>query len=296
MVSFKALPGAFGVEIEGLDLSKPVSDAEMKAVLAIFYRHQFIVMRGQSMSFEQFDAVTKCFGHQKPHFLDHLRMRGHPAILMLSNVFEGNRQLGVFEGAAFWHTDVAYEDPPNSATIVYSITVPEGGAPTQICDMFSAYDALSDAVKRRIDDLSVIHHYGNRADMDENSRTSSERLTDEQKQKVTNVFHPLVKRHPASGRKSLYGVAGSSFGIVGMPDDEALALLDELKVHALRPQFITEHDYEIGDVAAWDTYSTLHKAPLTDRVQSGDARARELWRVSVTGASPLFEAGELHAA
>jgi taurine dioxygenase len=214
-------------------------------------------------------------------------MRGHPAILMLSNVFENGRPIGIYEGAAFWHTDVAYRDPPNSATIVYSIECPRGGCPTHFADTFSAYDALSESMKKRIDDLVVLHHYGNRADMDENSRTSAERLTPEQKKRITNVFHPLVQRHPITGRKSLYGVAGSSFGIVGMPDDEALALLDELMEHATQPRFVTSYDYGVGDVAAWDTYSTLHKATLHDPATTPETR-RLLWRVSVTGKAPIY--------
>ncbi len=288
MLSVQRLPGAFGVEITGLDLSKPMDDKTQREFFDVFHASQVIVLRGQSLEFEQFDRLTQCFGRQDPHFLDHLRMRGHPAILMLSNIFEDGKPIGVFEGAAFWHTDVAYRDPPNSATIVYAIECPRGGCPTNFADTFSAYDALSDAMKKRIDDMVVLHHYGNRADMDENSRTSAERLTPEQKMQVKNVFHPLVKRHPVTGRKSLYGVAGSSFGIVGMPDDEAVDLLDELKEHATKPRFVTQYNYSIGDVAAWDTYSTLHMATLQDPATTPETR-RLLWRVSVTGKAPVYE-------
>lgn len=215
-------------------------------------------------------------------------MDGHPAILLLSNIHEGTRQIGIHEGACFWHTDVAYEDPPNSATIVYSIQRPRtGGTPTYLADMFSAYDALPQSMKRRIDGLKVLHHYGNRYDTMEGSPTAAERLTPEQKARVSNVYHPLVMTHPHTGRRSLYGVAGSSFGIVGMPDDEAFDLLHELAQHATQKEFTTAFDYEPGDVACWDTYSTLHKAPAQKPVQRDDPQARLLWRVSVTGASPL---------
>ncbi len=293
MVTFKALPGAFGVEITDINLAT-ASDDEMRDLLRIFHRHQLIVVRNQELEFEEYDALTKKFGNQRPHFLDHLRMRGHPAILMLSNIFEDGRQIGVFEGACFWHTDVAYEDPANSSTVVYSIQKPEGGCPTNFCDTFSAYDALPEKTKRRIDDLTVIHHYGNRANTVEGTPTAAETLTEDQKKRVSNVTHPLVKRHPITGRKSLYGIAGSSFGIVGMPDDEAIALLEELAAHALQPRFITSYDYEPGDLAAWDTYSTLHKATLMQRASAEDPHARVLWRVSVTGESPLFPAEETY--
>jgi taurine dioxygenase len=288
MVSFRRLPGPFGVEVGDIDLSRPLADAEAREFVSEFYRHQLVVVRGQQIPFENFDRLTRQFGTQRPHFLDHLRMRGHPAILMLSNIFEDGRQTGIYEGACFWHTDVAYEDPPNSATIVYSIEVPKDRiAPTYVSDMFAAYDALPETTKRRIDGLNVLHHYGNRDDQVEGSPTAAERLTEDQKKRVANVFHPLVIRHPVTGRRSLYGVAGSSFGIVGMPDDEALGLLRELAQHATRDEFTTAVEYGPGDLAAWDTYSTLHKAPVVPKAVAGDPHARLLWRVSVTGISPL---------
>jgi taurine dioxygenase len=215
-------------------------------------------------------------------------MQGHPAILMLSNIHENGQQIGVYEGACFWHTDVAYEDPPNSASIVYALEVPrDREAPTYVADAFAAYDALTERTKKRIDDLVVVHHYGNRDDMVEGSPTAAETLTEDQKRRVSVVYHPLVMRHPVTGRKSLYGVAGSSFGIVGMADGEAVDLLGELAAHATQPRFTTSYNYAPGDVAAWDTYSTLHKAPVMPRAVRGDAHARLLWRVSVTGLSPL---------
>jgi taurine dioxygenase len=281
------LPGALGVEIAGIDLSQPMSDEETREFLDIYFNYQLIRLRGQRLSFEQFDALTKVFGDQRPHFLDHLRMKGHPAILMLSNVFEDGKPIGVFEGAAFWHTDVAYEDPPNSSTVVYGVEFPEGGCPTYFADMYTAYDDLAQSMKERIDDLQVVHHYGNRWDMDEDSRTSAERLTPEQKTNVQNVIHPLVRNHHITGRKALYGVCGSAFHIVGMPDDEAIDLLDELAHHAIQAKYQTEMEVEVGDVGAWDTFATLHKATLQDPAV-GDTDRRLLWRVSVSGKPPIF--------
>ena len=296
-VSFRPLPGAFGAEILDVDLSGDQPEAVMREIVSIFYDHQFVAIRGQALKLSEFDSFSRCFGDQRPHFLDHLRMDGHPAILMLSNIYEGDRQIGIYEGACFWHTDVAYEDPPNSATIVYAIDTPKTqAAPTYLADMFRAYETLPETTKRRIDDLVVLHHYGNRYDTQEGSPTAAERLTDDQKRRVSNVYHPLVMAHPVTGRRALYGVAGSSFGIVGMPDDEASDLLHELAEHATRPEFTTAYDYEPGDVACWDTYSTLHKAPAQKPARHGDPHARMLWRVSVTGLSPLLAPHQEQAA
>lgn len=298
MVGYKGFTeGSFGIEITDINL-QTASDDEIRELLRLFYRHQVVLARGQDLSFERFDELTKKFGHQHPHFLDHLRMRGHPAILMLSNIQEDGRQIGVYEGACFWHTDVAYLDPPNSTTMVYSVKKPLGGCPTRFADCFAAYDTLPEAMKQRIDDLVCVHHYGNRDygrdPGGSNSDNEAETMTEDQKKKVSNVYHPLVKRHPVTGRKSLYSVAGTSWGIVGMPDDEALPLLRELMEHNLKDEFITQIDYEEGDFAAWDTFSTLHCATRTEKAAPDDPHARILWRVSVNGLSPLLRDDEIY--
>ncbi len=284
MITTQPIEGAFGKEILGVDLSNPSSD-DITEVLRIFHENGLILVRNQEMTLSQFEELALHFGDIKPHFLDHLRLEGHPGILLLSNMYENEKPIGVYDGAAFWHTDVAYEDPPNSSTLVYGVEYPTNGCPTHYATTFEAYDALSGSLKAKIEDLTVLHHYGNRADMDEDSGHSAVKLTDDQKKKVENVFHPLVMKHPVTGRKSLYGVAGSSFGIVGMPDDEAIDLLDELKDHCLQDQFTTTLEIERGDFAAWDTFSTLHMATLQKKA-TGPEDSRLLWRASMVGMPP----------
>ena len=286
-ISTKPLSG-FGMEISGVDLSGQLEPAVMGEILQVFHAHGLIVIPHQEMTFNRYDELTMEFGRQKPHFLDHLRHENHPAILNLSNIFEDGDPIGVYEGAAFWHTDVAYQDPPNSSTVVYSRQWPKGGCPTYFADQMTAYDDLPAKMKETIDSMTVLHHYGNRADTNEESATSAEKLTEEQQNRVENVYHPLVKRHPVTGRKALYGVCGSSFGIVGMPDDEAFDLLEELAAHATKPDYLAEYDFKVGDAGAWDTFSTLHKATVLAPA-TGPSDSRLLWRISVTGLPPMIE-------
>ena len=286
-ISTKPLSG-FGMEISGVDLSGQLEPAVMREILQVFHAHGLIVIPHQEMTFNRYDELTMEFGRQKPHFLDHLRHENHPAILNLSNIFEDGDPIGVYEGAAFWHTDVAYQDPPNSSTVVYSRQWPKGGCPTYFADQMTAYDDLPAKMKETIDSMTVLHHYGNRADTNEESATSAEKLTEEQQNRVENVYHPLVKRHPVTGRKALYGVCGSSFGIVGMPDDEAFDLLEELAAHATKPDYLAEYDFKVGDAGAWDTFSTLHKATVLAPA-TGPSDSRLLWRISVTGLPPMIE-------
>ena len=168
--------------------------------------------------------------------------------------------------------------------MLYSVEVPSKGGNTLFADMYAAYADLPAATKARIEDLVVLHHYGNRDDLDETSRTAASRLSDEQKSKVTWVKHKLVRTHYGTGRKALYAVSGSSFEIEGMPRDEGVALLDELKAHALQDKYRFSYFYDVGDVLLWDDLATLHSATLTD-----PADPRTLWRITVkepAGASP----------
>ncbi len=90
------------------------------------------------------------------------------------------------------------------------------------------------------------------------------------------VRHRIARAHPVTGRKALYAVSGSSFGIEGMPDDEAIALLDELKAHATQPKYLYRLRYNVGDLVIWDNASLLHSATLIDPLDP-----RTLWRITV---------------
>ncbi|MEX2631235.1 MAG: TauD/TfdA family dioxygenase [Tistlia sp.] len=124
----------------------------------------------------------------------------------------------------------------------------------------------------------------------EGSRTSATPLTEEQKRQVRNVYHPLVLPHPATGRKALYAVAGSSFGIVGMEDEAALGLLDELKQHATQERYRYANPYAAGDLVIWDNWATLHSASLIEPA-TGPKDSRLLHRISVKGKPNLEASG-----
>ena len=282
MNAVHSLSGGLGGKILDTDVAALGSDAAIETLLAAFYAHQVIVIPNQTLTPGEFAGFARIFGRPQPHILSHLRHPEHPEILPLSNVFKDGEPTGVYDGAAYWHTDMSYEEEPGAVTLVYSIQAPEQGGETCFADMYRAYETLPEKTKGRIDRLTVLHHYGNRADLEEASRTSAFALTDDQKQQAAKVHHPLVRRHPVTGRKALYAVAGSSFAIVGLPDDEAVTLLDELRAHATQSDFVYRHHYEAGDVVAWDNFSTLHAATLIPPA-TGPRDTRLLHRISVKG-------------
>jgi taurine dioxygenase len=276
MLATRPLSPGFGAEALGVDVSVPLSDSAFAELHSAFFAAQVLLLRRQRLTPAQYLAFARRLGPPEPHVIDQFHHPEAADILILSNVVKDGRPQGLADAGTYFHTDYSYLDEPARATMLYSIESPAVGGNTIFANQYAAYDDLSDAMKRRIGDLVGVHHYGNRNDVDEASRTAASRLTDEQKARMPLITHPIVRTHPVTGRKALYAVSGSSFGIVGMPGDEALALLDELADHATRDQYLLSVSYAPGDLVIWDNASLLHRATLLDPTQ-----ARTLWRITV---------------
>lgn len=277
MMTVTPIGPCMGAEIAGADLSQPLSDAAFGEIREALHRHHVVVLRAQTLQPRQFHAFASRFGPPEPHLLDQFHHPEIADILILSNVQKDGKPTGLADGGTYWHTDYSYFDLPARATLLYSIEVPEVGGDTLFSDQEQAYADLPEATKRRIDGLVTLNLYGNRDDLDPESRTIAYPLSADQKQKrsIAVIRHPLVRRHPHTGRKALYSVSGTSFAIEGMADDEGLALLRELAEHSTQPKYQYRVSYGVGDVVAWDNASVLHSATLTD-----PRYARTLWRVT----------------
>jgi len=268
-------PG-FGAEASGVDVAQPLSESAFRAIEQAFFAAQVLVLRAQQLTATQFLEFARRFGPPEPHVIDQFHHPEHADILILSNVVRDGKPTGLADAGTYFHTDYSYLDVPARATTLYSRQVPGKGGDTLFANQYAAYDDLPEVTKRRIDGLVGLHHYGNRDDVDERSRTVASVLSEEQKQKMSWVRHRIARRHPVTGRKALYAVSGTSFGIEGMPEDEALALLDELKQHATQQKYQLRLKYGVGDVVIWDNASLLHSATLID---PGDPRT--LWRITI---------------
>jgi len=276
MLTLKPLCPGFGLEASGVDLSNPLTDAAFAELERAFFAGQLLVLRGQSLTPAQFVAFAGRFGPPEPHVIDQFHHPDDPNILILSNVKKNGKPTGLQDAGSYFHTDYSYLQVPARATTLYSLMVPKVGGDTLFANQQAAYDDLPDAMKQRIEPLVAIHHYGNRNDTDEQSRTAASPLTAEQKAKMPLITHRIARPHPVTGRKSLYAVSGSSFGIVGMPDQEARALLDELAAHATQPKYRYSLRYRVCDVVVWDNASLLHSATLT-----APDDPRTLWRITI---------------
>jgi taurine dioxygenase len=276
MIAFSPMSPLFGVETADVDLSQPLSDAAFAELERAFYANQILVLRGQRISAAQFLAFARRLGPPQPHVIDQFHHPEDPNILILSNVKKDGKPTGLQDAGSYFHTDYSYLQVPARATTLYSRVVPKVGGDTLFANQQAAYDDLPEAMKRRIEPLLAIHHYGNRNDVDEASRTAASVLSAEQKARMPVITHRIARPHPVTGRKALYAVSGSSFGIVGMPDDEARDLLDELAAFSTQARYQMRVKYGVGDIVVWDNAALLHSATLIDPDD-----ARTLWRITL---------------
>jgi taurine dioxygenase len=250
--------------------------ADFREVWDAFFASQVLVFRSQTFDAGGFLRFARQFGNPEPHVIDQFHHPEHADILILSNVQKDGQPTGLADAGTYFHTDYSYLDVPARATTLYSIQVPKVGGDTLFANQYAAYDGLSRKMKDSIENLVALHHYGNRDDLDKSSRTVASVLSEEQEEKMAWVRHKVAREHPVTGRKALYAVSGSSFGVEGMPDDEARDLLDELKRHATQEKYQVRLKYGVGDVVIWDNASLLHSATLID---PNDPRT--LWRITI---------------
>ena len=276
MLQVEPISPVLGARITGVNLSKGLTSEEFKQAEAALHEHGFIVFPGQDLTPQQFGAFGKLWGRAEPHVIDTFHHPEDPNILILSNVVKDGTPTGLADAGTYFHSDYSYLEIPARCTMLHALVMPREKSGTTFANQTRAYEELPEATKERIDPLVGRHHYGNRDDLNTASRTVASVLNDDQKKKVTWVQHRIARPHPRTGRKALYAVSGSSFGIEGMDDGAAVELLDELKEHATQQKYLHTHNYQVGDVIVWDNAQLLHAAPLTDPHDP-----RTLWRITI---------------
>src|SRR5678816_79567 len=204
MLDLYPLSPGFGAEALGVDLANSLTDAAFADIERQFFDGQVLALRAQSLTPSQFLSFARRFGPPEPHVIDQFHHPADPNILILSNRVENGRPLGLADAGTYFHTDYSYLDVPARATTPHSIELPAAGGDTLFANQYAAYDDLPTATKRRIDPLVAIHHYGNRNNEDETTRTVASVLNEAQKDRMPLVTHPVVRPHPATGRKALY--------------------------------------------------------------------------------------------
>lgn len=262
-VEFRAVHPLFAAEVLGVDLASGLDEAAFAPIRAAFEQHSVLVFRNQHLSERGQVEFSRRFGELEIHFLKQYLHPEHPELLLVSNILENGKPVGVVDAGQYWHTDTSYWQKPAYASLLYSVEIPvvDGRAlgDTMFTSTAAAYDALPEATKRRIDGRRGIHRYLQRHKKTLDGGAVRKELTAEQRA-VPDAIHPIVRTHPATGRKCLYVNEGFTVGIEGMPDAEAVPLLAELFAHCTKPEFVYRHRWQVGDLVMWDNIATLHNA------------------------------------
>jgi taurine dioxygenase len=252
---------ACGAQIK-VDLSAELDDCAFAEVERAFHDNIVVYFRDQRLSIERQIAFSRRFGELETHVVKKYLLPGHPEILLISNVKDENGEnIGLADAGFTWHTDVSYLKKPSRCSLLYAREVPcrDGKAlgDTVFTSTIAAYEALPEAMKRRLQGLKAIHRYSARSRVANSPRP---KLTQKQLDETPDVAHPIVRTHPWTGRKSLYVTAGECIGIEGMPDEEGVPLIEELHAHCLRPEFQYRHTWQVGDLLMWDNAASMHLA------------------------------------
>lgn len=252
---------ACGAEI-ACDLAAGVDAALFREIEGAFHGNIVVVFRGQKLTNEQHIAFSRRFGELEIHIVKKYLLPGHPEILLISNVRDASGEhIGLADAGFTWHSDTSYRRRPSRCSLLYAKEVPRrDGEPlgdTVFANTIAAYDALPEAMKRRLHGLKAIHRYAARRRVADSPRP---KLTAEQLAETPDIAHPIVRTHPYTGKKALYVTAGECIGIDGMPEDEALDLIAELDAWCVRPEFLYRHKWQEGDLLLWDNASAMHLA------------------------------------
>jgi taurine dioxygenase len=276
--SLAPLSAHTGAEITGVDLSGAVDGQTRHGINQAFLDHSVIAIRDQQLSAPQFLEAMKIFGEIFWQHNPRFAVPEYPQVHYISNQdkFEDGRVYIPGEG---YHTDHSNDPAPPKATALYAVKLPNTGGDTQFVNMYEAYDALSEKLKKRIEGLQARHVYQSRY-----SQRQLPRLPDGRRNIAPeSVVHPIVRTHPETGRKAIYINPIRIEEVVGMAEPETQRLLDALLEHATQEKFQYRHKWRGGDVVIWDNRCLMHKA-------NGDypvSEVRYLYRLMLKGDRPV---------
>jgi taurine dioxygenase len=293
MITVTRLGQHLGAEIRGVDLSVALDDDTFAQVAKAFFDNEVVVFPDQHLTPAQQIAFTRRFGTLEAHVRKESRLAEHDEIFVLSNKVDADgKAIGAQDAGRYWHSDLSYKREPSMLSALYAVEVPvkDGVAlgNTYFASTTAAYEALSPAMKAKVDNLRNVHSYreyrlknyaAQQEDMRRGIRTVQEFApTEAQLASVPDTEMAVVRVHPVTGRKGLFVNEGHTSHLTGMPRAQSDALLAELYAHITRPEFVYCHRWRVGDLLMWDNIAVQHKATF-----DYDPLPRLMYRTTVRG-------------
>jgi len=290
-VTIKPLHPVLAGEVHGVDMRHPLTAQEVAAIEAGMDRYAVLIFHGQDITDAQQSAFSLNFGAlELPGTVSNITKeedRRLPAdIADISNLDRDNKLFArddrhrMFNlGNRLWHSDSSFRATPSKYSLLSGRIVPAEGGDTEFADMRAAHDALDDIAKAEVEDLicehSLLYSRGQLGFTD---------LSDEEKANFKPVRQSLVRRHPVTGRGSLY-LSAHAGGIVGWPVPEARIFLRDLLEDATRPENVFRHVWRQYDLVMWDNRQVMHRARHFDDVN----QIRDMRRTTIAGDGQTVE-------
>jgi taurine dioxygenase len=280
--TIRRLDAPLGAEVIGLDLSRPLSEEAFRRIHRAHLDHHVLVFRDMRITPQQHIDFSRRFGPLQIHVLHQFQLPGHPEILIVSNIRENGRPIGLGDAGCYWHSDISYVERPSLGSLLHAQELPSEGGDTLFANMHLAWETLPAELRRTIEGLRAEHWYLAKYEELQARSPWRPKLTEEQIAQVRPVVHPVVRTHPETGRKALFVSEHFTTRIVGIPEDESRQILGELFAHSVRPEHIYRHVWRDHDMVFWDNRSVIHLA-----AGCPEHLRRKLYRTTIEGDAPF---------
>lgn len=273
---------ALAADVAGVDLRQPLDDATLRAIVDAWSRHLVLRFRGQQLTDPQLEQFSARLGKldRAPVYTAGTRVNvDSDFVTVISNVKIDGKPIGdLGDGESLWHTDMSYNEVPPMASALYALEIPDSGGETGFNNMYLAYETLSPALKRRVENLQCKH--------DASRNSTGGRRGDYPD--VTNpkdapgAVHPMVRTHPVTGRDALFLGRRLNAYVMGLSLEESESLLDELWAHVTRDELTWYQEWQVGDLILWDNRCVMHRRNAFDGSQR-----RIMHRTQIAGDKPV---------
>jgi taurine dioxygenase len=271
-----------GAEVLGLDLSQPVGADDFARIHRAHLDHHVLVFRDQRITPTQQVEFSRRFGRLQIHVLRQFQLPSDPEVLIISNIKEDGEPIGLGDAGHYWHSDLSYKAVPSLGSMLHAQELPRDGGDTLFANQHTAWDTLPEYLKRAVEGRSAEHSYLAKYAELQQRNPWRPNLTQAQIDEVVPALHPMVRTHPETGRRALFVSEHFTTRVIGIPEHESRALLDELFVHSTRPEHIYRHQWQPRDMVFWDNRSLMHLAAGCPEDQR-----RMLYRTTIEGDAPF---------
>jgi taurine dioxygenase len=273
-IGIHPVSGALGAEITGVDLASDLDEQTIGVLRRAWLEHLVLFFHDQPLPPARFLAFGRRFGET----IEYPFVKGldeFPEIIPVVKLAHERINFG-----GVWHSDTAYLDAPPMASMLLAREVPPAGGDTLFANMYLAYEALSEGMKRLLGDLRAVNS-SSKADA---SRTREDRIADRGRADARTLYeaaHPVVRVHPETGRKALYVNVAHTLRFEGMTEEESAPILASLYRHQVRSEFTCRFRWRPGSLAFWDNRCAQHNA-----VNDYAGHRRVMHRITLAGDVP----------